>query len=399
MTTPTAIIGPAPATGALSGIVRQPTISCAWGTTMRTSLPVGLADPTTITNVLAAHTSVGVDSAVADASFVVPTLGDLHGAAAWHIVSLQLSAGGGTPVPWCGYITDIDQGLYPRAVAVTCKGFLIRAEMQANRTPGGLLPLAPLPGGNQDDLLVNVILGQCGLVMPPLSLQINGCGRTFGTVAREPFRWAEGETGLSYIQRLDEVSFQAFSGSWMAYRTFDDVGGYIKRTPIDAVPGVSAAATFTEGVDIFTGSGQQSVLPIRNQVNATGFDPGDGTGAVQYSAAVASSYIPTPPQYVTLQLSNPMIERATEASAGLGMSAEAVCNGLLYQWNRLQKRVAFTTPRDDHLGVAATIAVATPGGSADRLGMVGTFWLQHIDRDIDARGTFTQSLVAIAGGV
>jgi hypothetical protein len=394
MTVPSAILGPAPAAGYPTAIVRTPQVTVAWGTAQA-------SQPTAITGVLEASTDLGLDMSVGEATFTVPTVGDLHGATFWSVVKVLLAAGG-SPTPWLGYITDLAYQLYPRAVVVTCKSFLVRADQQVNTTPGGTLFFTP-GLGSPDENQVNSALSASGLsLLSGMNLAINGTGRTLGSIATEPFRWAEGESALSFIRRFDEVCAVQQGGPggpFLLYRTYDDLGGYIKRSPIDMVPSGSAALTFTEGVDIYEGSGQQSILPARNKVIVTGYDQGLGPGPVTNTQSGANAYIPNPPQYVVLQQSSPMIEFATIAdlSGGNGMACEMVAKALLRLWNRTQQRVSFTTPRDDDVAIGATITVDTASHSADRLGVQGNFYVEHVHRAITPQGEFSQVLTCLSG--
>jgi hypothetical protein len=104
--------------------LRQPSITITYGP--------DAAHQTTITRVLKAHTTLGLDISVGEATFSVPAQADLHGATYWSIVSITLTAGGGGRL-WMGYITEFDYTLYPREIGVICKGFLIRAQLMRGR--------------------------------------------------------------------------------------------------------------------------------------------------------------------------------------------------------------------------------------------------------------------------
>jgi hypothetical protein len=208
---------------------------------------------------------------------------------------------------------------------------------------------------------------------------------------------------LSVIQRLDEAcAWQPGGvGNWLQYRTYDDVGGVVSRTAIDPVPTVSPTTTFIEGVDIWRGSSTHDILAKKNKVTVTGYDAGTGSGAVNYTVIDSRGVLPTD---TALQVSNPMIECQTEADPiargggfSNGLSCEGVVNALIYAWNRKQEKITFTTPEDVDVAVGDTIAIATPSGFPERLGIVGDCWVQRVERDIADDGTLSVLLTVLRG--
>jgi hypothetical protein len=365
---------------------------------------------TTITRVLQARTVVGLDIAVSEATFSVPTTTDLHGATYWSIVSITLSAGGGGRL-WMGYIVEFDYTLYPREIGVICKGFLVRAQLMqmqdyaagggtAGTTLGGK-DMTAAGAGAFDNGIVVALLNASGLFdggANPPHLLIAGAGVLCGTIAGKSFLWAEGQSALDYIAALDAISVNNLSGTWSGYRTYDEAAGTISRGPIVAIPAGTAAWTFTEGVDIFSGDTTQQILDAKNKIIVTGYDAGLGTGAVNYTIAVANSHIPTPPQYITEQINSPLIERQLSADPGNGFACEDVANFQITQWNRTQVKVTFATPRDDTILLSDTIGVSAAGGGVGRLGVAGNFWVKRLECAIDPDGAFTQRITALTGG-
>jgi hypothetical protein len=358
-----------------------------------------------ITRVLEARTTWGLDISTAEATFSVPEVTDLQGATYFSYVTITLD-GGGTPPEWKGFITSIEFDVYPRTVTVHCHGPLILAQLQempaytagAGTAPdaigGYLLVPADLSGTTDTDIVLDV-LTKCSA---DTFASLLGTARVLGTFSTAPFRWSEGENALSVIQRVDEISAKLSGGVWQFYRTYDDYGGTIRRKLIDTVPGGSPALTFTEGVDIYSGRGQKDILQSKNRVIVTGLDKGGGAGAVNYTVQVANTYL-TAETYITLQLSNAMLEVQSEADvvSGKGLSCEGAANALIRQWSPTQERATFTTPLDVAPALGATIAITTPSTTPERLGSVGDYWVQNVARSVGQDGAFGVDLTIVRG--
>ncbi len=382
--------------------LRRPTITVSWLN--------GLTD-TAFTRVLEARCDWGVDVAISSASFVVPEEVDLHGATYFSYVTITLD-GGGSPPTWKGFITGFDFDYYPRGITVRCSGALILAQLQegptytagagtagtgtGHDTIGGTLLVPDDLSGTDDGAMVLFLLNTASA--GTFAGSIGTTGRTLGTFTTAPFRWAERESALSAIQRVDQMSAQLSGGNWLLYRTYDTYGGSIDRLLIDTVPGGSPALTFTEEVDIFAGRGGTDILQSKNRVTVSGYDAGRGAGAVNYTVEIANAYL-TAASFITLSVDNPMIEVQTEADVvgTIGISCEGVANALIRQWRRTQERATFTTPLDVAPALGATIAIATPSTNPERLGSVGNYWLQHVARSIGADGTFGVELTIVRG--
>ena len=98
---------------------------------------------------------------------------------------------------------------------------------------------------------------------------IGGTGIVLGTVSHgRGFDWLEGESGTSFIERLDSIC--------LGYRTYDTFDGTIVRTQIAGSPAVTADYTFTEGVDIYRATESTTILEARNRVIVAGFPGYDG---------------------------------------------------------------------------------------------------------------------------
>jgi hypothetical protein len=363
-----------------------------------------------ITRVLEARTTWGLDIAIAEASFVVPTISDLAGATYFSFVTITLDGGGGGPPNWKGFITSFDFSYYPQGITVHCRGPLILAQLQEGPpyaagagtastsgtgfdAQGGYLLVPADLSGITDEAMVLDVLSKCSA---DTFATVSGTSRLFGTIATTPFRWAPQESALSVIQRIDEVSADVP----YQYRTYDAANGSIRRAPLDLNPATPTPDwTFTEGVDIFSGQGQKDILASKNRVSVMGYDPGAGTGPANYTVQVSNAFL-TAATYITLQLDNPMIEVQTEADVvggNQGMSCEAVANALLHIWSVTQERATFTTPLDVDLGLGDIIAITTPSTTPERLGTVGDYVVQGVARSIGQDGTFSVDLTIVRG--
>jgi hypothetical protein len=341
----------------------------------------------------------------------VPEEVDLAGATYFSYVTITLD-GGGSPPTWKGFITGFDFAYYPRGITVHCSGALILAQLQegptytagagtagtgtGHDTIGGTLLVPANLSGTDDASIVNFLLSEASAATFLGSL--GGTGRTLGTFTTAPFRWAERESALSAIQRVDQMSAQLSGGNWLLYRTYDTYGGSIDRLLIDTVPLGSPVLTFTEGVDIFAGRGGKDILQSKNRVTVSGYDAGKGAGAVNYTVEIANAYL-TAASFITLSVDNPMIEVQSEADVvgTTGISCEGVANALIRQWRRTQERAIFTTPLDVAPALGDTIAITTPSTTPERLGTVGDYWVQHVARSIGPDGTFGVELTIVRG--
>ncbi len=334
-----------------------------------------------VTDRLSGRVSLGYTLRTAEAD--VEAFGMPSWAHKWSIVTIEMGATRSTSaVRFVGFLIEQYWTLYPRFVRLTCRGFLIKAQITQCNTPGGV-DMSNGGVGAKDEDQVSTMLDNCGLTTDVVGRDIGGTGTLIGTVATSQDRWNDRESGQSFIDKLDAIS--------LGYRTFDTIGGTIRRAQITANPQPSAAFTFTEGVDIYRATNQDTILEARNRVVVTGFNLGSLT--VSDTQQQASPFIPSPTGYVTQEISNPLIERSLAADAGDGLSCEDVAKWQLGELNRDLSRVVFTTHRDDPVAPGTTIAVAAP----DRLGVSRNYWVQQVDIQIDRRNNFTQVLTCLAG--
>lgn len=348
--------------------------------------------------ITAAHTAVGMDLGISEASYTVATAGGTAYDPGF-LAPVTLTIAG---QDWVGYVTQVEPGYYPGTVVAHCRGPLILAQLTTMNAyasggsttgVGGKL-LVPADGsGAHDEDIIAALLANCGITASGGS----GSGRLLGTIAPQQFRWAEGESGLSVIQRLDECCVAEDGGKWLFLRTYDTPSGTVVRTTIDPAP-ATATYDFTEGVDIWRGSGAADILQTKNKAVVTGYDGGGGNGAINYTLTESNIYLPSGVD-VAVQVSSSMIEVQTEADVvgSNGLSCEGVVNALLYAWNRTQRRATFTTPLNAAVQVGDTINIITPSTTPERLGMVSAAWVQRVERDIAEDGALSVILTVIQG--
>lgn len=366
--------------------------------TVRNTVIAITIDAVVVPTVLQASMTFGMDIAVAEAQFTVGGWDALGSATYWSTVSMKLYAtSGGPATEFIGLLTEFDPDYYPNHVTVICKGYLILAQLpklqqttlHPTTTTGGLDMTNAGAGAYDNDIIFAAggVLDLCGVLAAAVGVHDSlGAHVLCGTIAPQSFEWSQGQTGLDYIQSLDQISVDG--SPLLGYRTFDEEGGYVKRFGIRMEPAVSPDLTFTEGVDIFSGTAPHSILALRNRVLVTGNDPGDGSGAVNYAIGTGS------PQLVE-SISNPMIERQLDADLGggalHGFACENVATYYLDQFNQPQTQTTFTTWRDDVVLLADTVLVA----STARLGVDQNFWVQRVTRAIDGTGKFRQTIVGV----
>lgn len=276
-----------------------------------------------------------------------------------------------------GKMYDVDYRLWPRAVELVCYGSLKVVEIgEASTDDGDGIDLSNGGLGMIDEEQVEFILDFFAIA----SHDIHGTGYLLGTYADESFLWAEGESGLSFIQRKDEIG--------LGYRTFDSPGGTVLRRLITASPAGGAALSFAEHIDIEEGSASFEIINVKNRVKVTGFD---GIEVIRQQSAQGN--LPFNVQYATLPISNAMVEKEFASDPGDGIAADEVAAWQLGEHNRRLKRVTFTTPRDDLIVPGMTVFVHAPS----RLNISANMWVQSVRPELSEAGTFSQTLVCIAG--
>ncbi len=207
---------------------------------------------------------------------------------------------------------------------------------------------------------------------------IGGTGITRGALAAVGYTWRKGESALEYLSRLSKSS--------LGYKVVESIGatfGTVYRTQILGTPG-SSDFTLTEGEDIFEGGHTQvSTFDTYNAWEVTGFDYGDGNGAVRFAYPD-----PIPDGSSPYAFSSEMIERALDADPGGGISAETVLGFIRGSSDGpITKISGLQTPRDDLMGPGAVCHVNAP----NTLGVNGNFWVVGVVAECD-ENWFTQTL-------
>jgi hypothetical protein len=382
-----------------------------------------------LSHVLSARCSFGFDMQVSEAVVYVP-VNPSPGTQLYDAnMVLALGAGTNNVTRFNGLFRRYDYTLYPRAIGLVCFGHLVRAQQYENNdegagSPGGLDLIDLLgTGSGTDQAIVQAVLAK----VPNLSFSnanIGGTSVVFGgqvtTLSPSPFLWrngqnpsikvdvgGKGETALDYIQRIDAVSAVYTNSTSPAgfYRTYEQVGGTIRRALLGSRPRNTADFTFTEGVDIESGTGSRE-YPVGNRVYVQGYDyagrSGHGMGPVSNIASTtiqsSNPFMPSTEKH-TYTFSSPLIERGLEADAGSGISCERIANALMLDVNRETVRATFTTPRDDLIGPGNTVLVQAAGGTVDRLGIGENLWVIHVDVSVGEDGRFSQQLQCLGGGL
>lgn len=355
--------------------------------------------------------SFGFDQRVAEAT-VRRTGGGEVAVNYWSPIEIRLGTapGHGVAVRFNGYVLPVDNTLFPIEGVLVCKGNLYRAQWVRNQAEGGTV-LADPDTGTPDEDQVQAVLTACGVSFT--AGNIGGTGKALGSVysgdpadvfTPGPWAWAEGEPGLSAIERLDEISVPDDASG--RYRTFETLGGAIFRIPLATAPDTTPDFSFTEGVDVLEAKITRDPAGAANRVTVTGsplpFDSVAGIVAAETFTA-GSAFAPyLPPGLpdgpdgwpaVTMSFASPLIEKSENADPGDVVSCEAVAQFLLAEYNCTLDVLEFSTPRDDLLGPGQTIHLHSP-----RLGITDEgqhYWLQRLEITLDERGAFTQRLTCV----
>jgi len=357
-------------------------------TTIRTpSLAVTL-EGAPLSDVLSARVQAGFNLRVAEAQVTLRALP--AGIMPWDEVMIAMGGTAGTAaVRFTGFFVSSKNQLYPKETTLVCKGHLGLAEVLEAQTN---VDMATWPGdpGHEDEVMISTVLYICGLVPAVPAPAIGGTGQLLGHTSWDwGFEWAKGESGLAFIERLDEVCL-----GWRTYDTFD---GTIKRTQITTIPAASASATFTEHVDIFRATEEMSIIEARNRVVVDGFPGRKEQVEISFTASGGNQFLRTvggAQWYLTHKFSSPMIEfeKIADKPTGYGLSCEEVALWLLTEMNAYSEKVMLVTPRDDVIEPGDTIHLNAP----TRLGVHRNLWVQEVNIEINRQGAFSQVLTCIA---
>jgi len=358
----------------------------------------------------AASCSFGFDQRVAEAT-VRRTGGGGVAVNYWSKIEIRMGCtpGAGEAVRFNGYVVPVDNQLFPIDATLVCKGNLYRAQWVRNQQPDGT-DLAG-PAGTSDQAQVMAVLDYCGVTYT--AGNIAGTGKALGSVyngdpadvfTAGPWWWAEGEPGLSCIERVDEVSVP--DDATGRFRTFETLGGDVFRIPMATAPKTTPDFSFAEGVDVLEARITRDPAGAANKVTVNGAPLPIGSipgviGTETFTAGTSDApYLPPglpdgPDGYpaVGMAFSSPLIEKSEVADPGDVVACEAVAQFLLAEYNCVLDTLEFSTPRDDLLGPGQTIHLHSP-----RLGITDPdqhYWLQRLEVTLDERGAFTQRLTCV----
>ncbi len=296
------------------------------------------------------------------------------------MVTVTMGSGTNNVLSGTGQIYEGDYLNAGPSFELVARGPLFKAQRFTNNVSGGLT-LTDLTGGPATDkAITQAVLTIAGVTYNPSD--IGGTGFTMGTLAPTAFTWKQGETALAYLQRLSKAS--------LGYRLVETIGGAVTRVQVVGRPSSSATYSLTQGVDIFSGGHTQfDAFGRFTSATVTGYDYGDGNGAVSFT-------YPTPATGVApYPYSSEMIERPNGYDLPNGMSSE---NMALYfvlpEVDRIATRVSgIKTPRDDVFQPGQTHQI-----TADWLGLNSTLlWCMGVTRECDDKW-FTQTMEYIGGG-
>lgn len=315
----------------------------------------------------------------------------------------------GTVVRFRGLVTGFSYTMYPGTIVMECRGFLVLADEYENtngptgtNTYGGtnicgtgLIDAPASITASTTDCIVKQVLTQCGCTsgywqQSGSDYVIQGVGNVLGTLAQQDYLWAQDESGLAYLERIEEIA--------EGFRTYDQLGGYVTRTQVDTIIPMSPSspyAPFTEGVDILIGSSPRSVIPVKNRIVVQGWTPPNGI-TLGLSVQASSTYVPGGSgNYVPEDLTSRLLECNLDGDigSGVGISCHAAGTWLLGQLNQLQVKLDLTTYRDDLIYPGTLIELT----SLD-LDLVSAYlWIQHVHVEVAEDGAFSQKLTCLRG--
>ena len=298
---------------------------------------------------------------------------------------ITVSMGGGTNnvLSGTGNVYEADYLNSGPTFELVARGPLFKAQKYINNVTNGLT-LNDLTGGPAtDEAIARAVLTVAGVSFT--TANIGGTGLTRGMLAPAAFTWKQGESALQYLQRLGKAS--------LGYRMVETIGGDVFRIQVFGRPTGSPQFFLTEGVDIFDGGHtQKDAFGHYTAVTVTGYDYGDGNGAVSYSTP-----IPIPAGVEPYVYSSEMIERGYESDNGGGggvSAANVALSFVLPEVDRVAIRVSgIRTPRDDLFEPGQTHQLTSA-----RLGLTQeNLWCMSVVRECDG-SWFTQTTEYIGGG-
>jgi len=360
----------------------------------------------------AATCSFGFDQRTAEAEVHLTVAAGAPTVTYWDEIRVDMGCtpGHGVATRFEGYLVPLDSGMYPLSGVLHCRGKLYKAAWWRETTVNGK-DMSAGGVGRADELQVIDVLVRCGV--PYTAANIGGTGKALGSVITVgggdpltpgPFTWGQGESGLAYIERLDEASVPDSAAG--RYRTFESLAGDVYRIPLSTTPTATPDFTFTEGVDVLEAAIVRDPDGAGNRVTVLGAPLNISTAPGIINAMTFTASTPTAPYlppglpteadghaYVATSFTSPMLEKSNTSGGPNVLSCEAVATFLLGEANCVLDTLTFSTPRDDLLGPGQTIHLDSP-----RLGITDPaqhYWLQRLEITYDERGQFTQRLTCI----
>ena len=209
-------------------------------------------------------------------------------------------------------------------------------------------------------------------------VNIADSGETIGTI--NPIYLQKEQPALDLIQQLDEDE---------GYLTFEGPDGTVFRISVTGIPSGSAARSWAEGTDIYTGQLVETREGTINRVTATG-QPQTGTTGLDFTPTdtvdAPSPYIPSPPTYRALVRNSNYFETAAQCTA--------YCQRKLGELNRLRGEVPFELVKPD-LGLRAGMSVALTSSKLDSAGSF-RYYVQEVTHTFDGSGINTSGVLLLA---
>src|SRR3954468_20080864 len=350
-------------------------------------MPTSTVFTPTVSATLNGTALVGVRKARVTSSFSDPVTKiyvSVYPAITWaegDTITVTMGSGTHNALSGTGQVYEADYLNTGPSFELVAGGPLFKAQKYTNNVANGLTLDDLTSGPATDEDIAKAVLTVAGVTYTPAN--IGGTGILRGTLAPSAYTWKENETALDYLNRLTKAS--------LGYRMVETVGGAVTRVQVRGRPRSTASYTLTQGVDIFSGGHTQfDAFGRFTAVTVTGFDFGDGEGAVSFSYPT-----PVPAGIAPYVYSSDMIERAIGLDIGEGMSASNMAmNFVQPEVNRVATRVSgIKTPRDDVFEPGQTHLI-----NASWLGLTNQYlWCMGVTRECDDKW-FVQTMDYIGGG-
>lgn len=321
-----------------------------------------------------------------------------------------------------GLFLRTEATMWPHVYTMVCRGnlYLAMQYRQANSAgiPSSLLSEGTLPGqplidftddqtgitthgyvsgtlgvDTNDQNIVYSILQQVPVLGPMVdSADINGTGLMV-VASFWDLLWPPYKSAWDMIQLLDQ--------SFLGYRTYEDLGGVIRREQVFGYPHGVSDTQFTEGVDIWEASGTRTVEPLINGVYVEGIvDSRSGLpNGIIYAYLQSANPFQSADQPVIEQFRGSLIETSDQIETGDApsaiplLNADRVAEWRLAEGNRQLVNVQLTTFRDDLIKIGHTIAVLSHHAAVEE-----PVWVQHVTIKVSSTPAIWQQTISGLGG-